>query len=162
MNRTAHVHPLRPAALVAAGISACLLPVCASPGPEILPPYSMRDRVERIEAGQTLADAHAVLGRTPVRKPNHPDAPFPTPLHALDLRAPDGRMVRLETYVVAARPAAGCPDFQYEDAPIVFIDGVVAAKSWEFVEWSWRGWGGSLAALRVVQDRHRCPAETDG
>jgi hypothetical protein len=162
MNRNAHAHRLRPAALAAAGILACLLPVCASRGPAVVAPYAMRDRVDRIEAGQDLAAVHAILGRDPVRKPNHPDAPFPTPLHALELSAPDGRTVRLETYVVAARPAAGCPDFQYEDVPLLYVDGVVAYKGWGMVEWTWRDWGGSLAALRAVQERLRCPEDGEG
>jgi hypothetical protein len=30
------------------------------------------------------------------------------------------------------------------------------------VEWTWRDWGGSLAALRAVQDRLRCPEDAEG
>jgi hypothetical protein len=162
MNRRAHAHRLRPAALAAAGISIVLLPACASRGPQVVAPYAMRDRVERVEVGQSLAEVRAILGRDPVRKPNHPEAPFASPLQALDLRAPDGRAVRLETYVVAARPVDGCPDFQYEDVPILYVDGAVAYKGWGAVEWTWRDWGGSLAALREVQDRLRCSDEAGG
>lgn len=162
MNRRAHAHRLRPAALAAAAISILLPPACASRGPQVVAPYAMRDRLERVEVGQSLAEVRAILGRDPVRKPNHPGAPFASPLHALELRAPDGRAVRLETYVVAAHPAEGCPDFQYEDVPILYVEGVVAYKGWAPVEWTWRDWGGSLAALREVQDRLRCPDDVEG
>jgi hypothetical protein len=102
--------------------------------PPSVPPYSVRDRMARVEVGQAQAAAQAMLGRQPVRKPNHPESPFSTPLRVLELRAPDGRSVRLETYVVATQPVQGCPDFQYDDVPVAFIDGVVAGKGWEYLE----------------------------
>ncbi len=116
----------------------------------------MRDRLREVEVGDTLEQAHARLRRDPVRKPGHPGDPFPTPLHVVQLEAPDGRRVRLETYVVAARRAEGCPDFHYEDVPVVYVDGIVAGMTWEFVEWRWRNWGGELGRLRALQDRYRC------
>lgn len=158
-------HRLRASRLVATGLFACLLPACAAraPGPRdaSVPPHSVRDRMERVEVGQAQATAQAILGRQPVHKPNHPDSPFPTPLRVLELGTPDGRGVRLETYVVATRPARGCPDFQYDDAPVVFIDGLVAGKGWEYLEQNWRGWGGSLEALRAARERPGCPEEAE-
>lgn len=156
---------LRPHRLVSTGLFACLLPACPMrvPEPQIasIPPYAMRDRVERVVAGQPQAEAQALLGRVPVRKPNHPASPFPTPLWVLELDAPDGRRVRLESYVVATRAAEGCPDFQYEDAPVAYVDGAVAGKGWEYLEESWRGWGGSLEALRSARARPPCAREVE-
>ncbi len=154
---------LCPLSLVATGLFACLLPACGllAPEPQVtsVPPYGVRDRMDRVAVGQPQATAQAILGRQPVRKPNHPQAPFPTPLWALELRTPDGRSVRLESYVVATRPARGCPDFQYDDVPVAFVDGVVAGKGWEYLEENWRGWGGSLDALRAARERPSCPEE---
>ena len=154
-------HRFRPLSLVTTGLFACLLPACPilAPAPQAtsVPPYSVRDRMDRIEVGQTQAAAQVILGRQPVRKPNHPQSPFPTPLRVLELHAPDGRNVRLETYVVATQPAQGCPDFQYDDVPVAFIDGVVAGKGWEYLEENWRRWGGALDALRAARERPSCP-----
>jgi hypothetical protein len=65
--------------------------------------------------------------------------------------------------VVAARSAEGCPDVHVEDAPVVFRDGVVAARGWEAVEADWRGWGGSLECAapraRHLSVRSRAAAE---
>jgi hypothetical protein len=158
-------HRLCPPSLVATGLFACLLPACPLRAPEAqpgsLPPYRVRDRMERVEVGQAQAAAQAILGRQPVRKPNHPESPFPTPLRVLELRAPDGRNVRLETYVVATQPAQGCPDFQYDAAPVAFVDGVVAGKGWEYLEENWRRWGGSLEALRAARERPRCVEDAE-
>ena len=121
----------------------------------------MRARVERVAIGQTAAQAHAILGRDPVERPGHPGEPFPTPLRTLALETPTGGSLRLELYVVAARAAReGCPDVHVEDAPVVFLDGVVAAHSWQVVEASWRGWGGTLESLRRVRDTWRCEEPT--
>lgn len=156
-------HRLRSPGLVATGLCACLLPACALRGPEpggaSVPAYRVRERVDRVEVGQAEAAARAALGGQPVRKPNHPQSPFPTPLRVLELCAPDGRNVRVETYVVAARPAEGCPDFQYDDVPVAYRDGAVAGVGWEYVEAHWRGWGGSLEALRAARERPGCPEE---
>lgn len=134
-----------------------LLACRSDTGPPSVPDYAMRNRMRGVAPGQSLERVHEILGTDAVRKPRHPDHPFPSPLHAVDLTAPDGRRVRVETYVVAARPEEGCPDFRYEDRPVVFIDGVVAGTDWEYVEWNWRSWGGSLERLRALQDRLRCP-----
>jgi hypothetical protein len=158
-------HRFRPPSLVTTGLFVCLLPACSmlAPAPQAasVPPYSVRDRMDRVEVGQAQAAAQAILGRQPVRKPNHPQSPFPTPLRVLELRAPDGRNVRLETYVVATQPARGCPDFQYDDVPVAFIDGVVAGKGWEYLEENWRRWGGSLDALRAARQRPSCLEVTE-
>jgi len=120
--------------------------------------FAMRARIERIAIGQSAAEAQAILGRDPVERPGHPSDPFPTPLRALALSTPTGGSLQVELYVVAARAAAGCPDVHVEDVPVVFLDGVVAARSWEAVEASWRGWGGTLESLRRVRDTWRCDA----
>jgi hypothetical protein len=120
--------------------------------------YAMRERIERIEIGQTAEQAHAILGRDPVQRPGHPAKPFPSPLRTLTLDSRAGESLSIELYVVAARAAEGCPDVHVEDVPVVFRNGVVAARSWEVVEASWRGWGGSLEALRSARDTLQCDA----
>jgi len=131
---------------------------CRSAAPTVqgVPAYVIRERMRAVEIGQTLEQVHTILRRDPVRRPGHPDEPFPTPLRVEELVAPDGSAVRLEIYVVATRSADGCPDHHYDDAPVLFMDGRVAGLDWEFVEWGWRGWGGRLEALRALQDRYRC------
>jgi hypothetical protein len=119
--------------------------------------FAMRARVDRVAIGQTAEQAHAILGRHPVERPGHPSEPFPTPLRAVAMKTATGSL-QIELYVVAARAAEGCPDVHVEDVPVVFLDGVVAARSWEAVEASWRGWGGTLESLRRVRDTWRCDA----
>jgi hypothetical protein len=68
--------------------------------------------------------------------------------------------VRVEVYVVATRPAEGCPDVHFEDVPIAFVDGVVEGKGWGHLERRWRTWGGGLQALRSAQERRRCEPGT--
>jgi hypothetical protein len=120
--------------------------------------FAMRARVARVAIGDSAAEAHAILGRDPVVRPGHPDQPFPTPLRTLALDTPSGRSLAIELYVVAARAAQGCPDVHVEDVPVVFLDGVVVACSWEAVEASWRQWGGTLESLRRVRDGWLCDA----
>ncbi len=120
--------------------------------------FAMRARVERVAVGQSAVEAHAILGRDPVHRPGHPAEPFPSPLRQVSLETPTGDSLRIEVYVVAARSAEGCPDVQVDDVPVVFRDGVVAARGWEAVEAGWRSWGGSLEALRRIRDTHRCDA----
>ena len=120
--------------------------------------FEMRARIDRIAIGQSAGEARAILGRDPVERPGHPSDPFPTPLRALALATPTGGSLQMELYVVAARAATGCPDVHVEDVPVVFLDGVVAARSWETVEANWRGWGGTLESLRRVRDTWRCDA----
>jgi hypothetical protein len=122
--------------------------------------FAMRARVDRVAIGQTAEQAHAILGRDPVERPGHPSEPFPTPLRAVAMKTPTGSL-QIELYVVAARAAEGCPDVHVEDVPVVFLDGVVAARSWEAVEASWRGWGGTLESLRRVRDTWRCDAPSN-
>ncbi len=117
----------------------------------------MRARIARVEVGQSREQVHAILGDAPVRRPGHPDDPFATPLRTLELATGAGSAVRVELYVVAAQPAEGCPDVHFRDVPIAFVGDTVAGTGWDFVERSWRGWGGSLAALREARDGRRCP-----
>jgi len=148
-----------PAAIALAAVWLAAVGCAGASGeaPHLVHDFTMRERVARVQAGQTLEEAHAILGDAPVRKPGHPDDPFPTPHRALELVAATGEPVRVEIYVVAARTAEGCPDVHWDDEPVAYLDGVVAGKGWVFVERRWRGWGGSLEALREVQNRHRCP-----
>ena len=116
----------------------------------------MRERVARVEIGQSADQARTLLGRDPVHRPGHPDQPYPSPLRSLALVTPQGDPVQIELYVVAARRAEGCPDVHYEDVPVAFRGGAVAARDWQTVEASWRDWGGSLAQLRAARDGLRC------
>jgi hypothetical protein len=153
-----------PRSVSASGLAralACALAAigCASPdarGRAGIHDYEMRERVGRVALGQSFAEAHAILGRDPVHRPGHPDQPYPSPLRSLALRPPAGEPVQIELYVVAARRAEGCPDVHYEDVPVAYRGGVVAARDWRAVEASWRGWGGSLAELRAARDGLRC------
>jgi hypothetical protein len=133
------------------------LPGCQWKKPQGMPAYEMRERFRAVKEGQTVREVHNILRRPPIRKPGHPDDPFPTPLHIVEFERFGHPLVRIETYVVATRLEKGCPDFGYDDRPVVFIDGIVAGLSWEFVEWRWQEWGGELARLRQIQDRHHCP-----
>lgn len=149
-------HPRRarsPILLLALGCA------CATQGPESLPAYALRDRHAAIEIGQSRPAVATLMGGLPVRRPGHPEAPFPTPLRSAEWVAPGGERIRLEVYVIAARPVEGCPDVQYDDAPVAFVDDRVAGKTWDFVEWRWRAWGGDLARLRALQDRFVCDFE---
>lgn len=140
---------------------ACLLACCASPHPPAIPAYEIRERIREISIGQSIDEVHRIIGRDAVRKPGHPESPIATPLHTLELVDREGRRVRVETYVIDVWRADGCPDFHYRDVPIAFRDGRVISLEWRALEWRWRSWGGSLADLRLAQDRFRCdePAE---
>lgn len=124
--------------------------------PLLIQDFAMRARVERIAIGQSAEEAHAILGSNPVQRPGHPAEPFPSPRRAISVATSTGESLRIELYVVGARSAEGCPDVHVEDAPVVFRDGVVAARGWDEVEASWRGWGGTLEALRHVRDTYQC------
>ena len=122
----------------------------------VIQDFAMRARVERVAVGQSADEAHAILGGNPVQRPGHPAEPFASPRRAISVATPTGESLRIELYVVGARSAEGCPDVHVEDAPVVFRDGVVAARGWEDVEARWRDWGGSLEALRQVRDSYQC------
>lgn len=136
---------------------------CAGPGPEpaSVPAWTLRERHAAVKIGQTPGEVASLLGSLPVRRPGHPDDPFSTPLHVAEWVGPAHERIRLEVYVVEARPAGGCPDVQYDDAPVVFVDGRVAGTTWEFVEQHWRDWGGDLRRLRRLQDRFSCEPPSD-
>lgn len=140
-----------------AALLAVCTPGCVTSRGGAVQDWVMRDRLRAVEVGQSADAVHALLGGDPVERPGHPDDPFPSPLHELALTTPAGERVRVEVYVVATRSAPGCPDVHYEDTPVAYVDGVVAGKTWEFVEWHWREWGGALADLRAAQDRFHCP-----
>ena len=91
-----------------------------------------------------------------MQRPGYPQHPFASPRRAISVATPTGESLRIELYVVGARSAEGCPDVHVEDVPVVFREGVVAARGWEAVEASWRGWGGTLAELRSVRDTYQC------
>jgi hypothetical protein len=123
-----------------------------------VPAHELRERHRSLEPGDSQESVRSRLGDLPVQRPGHPDAPFPTPYRATALRTAAGQEVRLEVYVVGVRPAEGCPDVQYDDAPVAYLDGRVVALSWEDVEWRWREWGGDLGVLRALHDRFVCEA----
>jgi hypothetical protein len=148
----------RAAALLLALLSAAPI-ACRSPAPTRVPAHELRERHREIRVGESLAQVHARMGALPVPRPGHPDAPFPTPYRVTSFRTPGGDTVRLEVYVVAVRPADGCPDVQYEDAPVAYLNRRVAALSWDDLEWRWRAWGGDLGVLRALQDRFVCDRE---
>lgn len=138
-------------------LSVLLAPVgCQWKKPQGMPAYEMRERFRSVREGQSVQEVHRILRRSAIRKPSHPDDPFPSPLHIVELGGDSAPAVRIETYVVATRRAEGCPDYGYDDRPVVFVGGVVAGLSWEYVEWRWQEWGGELAELRHIQDRHHC------
>lgn len=142
-------------------IALVLLSSCASPHPPAIPAYEIRERIRQVSIGQSIGEAHRIMGRDSVSKPRHPESPIPTPLHVLELVDGEGHQVRVETYVIDVWRAKGCPDFHYRDVPIAFRDGRVLSLEWNYLEWHWQSWGGSLADLRLAQDRFRCddPAE---
>lgn len=137
---------------------ACASAPAPAPAPPRLAPEALAERLARVSPGQPSEAARAAIGHEPVARPGHPDAPFPTPLRRLRLLAPDGRDVQVDLYVVAAHAAEGCPDVQATLAPVVHVDGVVAASDWRTVETHWRAWGGELAALRAARTATRCDA----
>jgi len=142
-----------PLALLAALIA------CQSPAPTRVPAHELRARHREIRVGESLEQVHARMGELPASRPGHPDDPFPTPYRVTTFRTPGGDTVRLEVYVVAVRPADGCPDVQYEDAPVAYLNRRVATLSWDELEWRWREWGGDLGVLRALQDRFVCEGD---
>jgi len=143
-------------AIALAAVACASKPTLELGEPLVIQDFAMRARVERVAVGQSAEQAHAILGGNPVQRPGHPTEPFPSPRRAISVATPTGESLRIELYVVGARGAEGCPDVHVEDAPVVFRNGVVAARSWEEVEAQWRGWGGSLEALRHVRDTYQC------
>ena len=107
--------------------------------------------------GQSSEEVRALIGSARVRRPGSRDQSFPTPLRRRSLLTPEGRSVELELYVVGAVVAKGCPDVHAVLEPVVFVDGVVAALDWDYVETHWRSWGGTLEALRGVRNALACP-----
>lgn len=152
------MEPLRravpPVAMLALALAACR--TVAPDEPAALPAHVMRERIADVEIGHTLAQVRDAVGTVPVLRPGRPESPFPTPLRTAEWRSPRGHRIRVETYVVAAVPAEGCPDVQVDDAPLAFVDGRLAAKAWSDLERHWRDWGGDLARLRALQERLAC------
>ncbi len=147
--------------------AAALACACAVPAPDVadmpapggaVPAWELRERVRRVEPGQPRDAALAILGRDPVERPGHPDAPFASPWRELALVARDGSRARVELYVVEAFPAEGCPDVALRTAPVAFAGDTVAAVGWADVEARWRAWGGTLEALRDARDTTECLA----
>lgn len=142
-------------AVILAPVVAAVCAGCAS-HPHSVPAYDYRDRLSEISVGQSIDEVHAALGGDPVRRPGHPESPIPNPIRVLEFDASDGRRVRLEAYAIEVWRADGCRDFHYRDAPVLYVDGRVAALDWDTLEWRWESWGGSLSDLRNVQDRFGC------
>jgi hypothetical protein len=119
--------------------------------------FEMRERFARVEIGELDEQARHRMGERPVRKPGHPDDPFPSPRRTIAFTDRDGTPVWVYLYVVATQHAEGCPDVHFEDEPIVTRGGYVFGKGWDFVERHWRAWGGTLEALRDARDHRDCP-----
>lgn len=154
MEPLQRVAPLATMLAVALALASCRTAPPA--GPRVLPVHAMRERIAAVEIGRTITEVRAAVGILPVLRPGHPESPFPSPLRTAEWRTPEGRSIRVEVYVVAARPADGCPDVQVEGAPLAFVDGILVSKEWIALERSWRAWGGDLARLRALQDRLGC------
>ena len=127
---------------------------CAGRAPDAgaIQPWDLRERLRDVEVGQSAERARARLGRDPVHRPGRPGEPYPSPLRTLELTDASGRTVRVELYVVEAYAADGCAGAVHRSEPVAFANGAVIAVGWDAVEAGWRGWGGTLAALRDARD----------
>lgn len=143
------------ASVPATSTGATALPQTATDERPVSPRW-YRDRMRRVEVGQTLAEVHDRLGDAPVRGARRNDPPIPAPRYVVEFARDDGVPVRLESWVVRVHRRDGCPDFTFDDVPITYVDGVVWGLDWESVEWEWEKWGGDLAVLRAAQDRFTC------
>lgn len=137
-------------------IAGFLLLGCISPHPHSVPAYEIRSRLRDVSIGQSIAEVHEIVGDDAVRMPGRSDAPIRSPIRIIDFAGPAGH-IRVEVYVVEVWRAEGCSDFHYQDIPVSYVDGQVVSKQWDYLEWRWRDWGGSIADLRDAQDRFACP-----
>jgi len=145
-------------AVLAAALGCAAPPSAEAPTePKGVYAAALARRLAQVDVGDSAESVRARLARHPVRRPRPGGEPFPSPLRSLALTTPEGRAVELELYVVAVEPGPGCPAVHTELAPVVYLDGRVAGLDWDYVEASWRDWGGSLAALREARGVHECP-----
>jgi len=140
---------------IAPAVAGLLLIGCASSHPPAVPAYEIRSRLREVSVGQSIAEVHEIVGNDAVRVPNHPDEPLTSPIRIIEFIGPAGE-VRVEVYVVGIRPDDGCNGFQYQDIPVSYLDGRVVSKQWDYLEWRWQQWGGTIADLRSAQDRFAC------
>ena len=143
---------------IAPAVAGLLLLGCISSHPHAVPAYEFRSRLRSVSIGQSIEEVHEIVRDDAVRVPNHPDAPIPSPIRTIAFSGPAGQ-IRVEVYVVAVWRAEGCPDFHYQDIPVSYVNGRVVSKQWDYLEWRWQDWGGSMAALRDAQDRFACPPD---
>ena len=139
-------------------VAGFLLLGCIGSHPHVVPAHEIRSRLRSVAIGQSIAEVHEIVRDDAVRMPNHPDAPIPSPIRIIDFGGPAGQ-VRVEVYVVEVWRAEGCSDFHYRDIPVSYLDGRVVSKHWDYLEWRWQDWGGSIADLRDAQDRFACPSD---
>lgn len=143
---------------IASVLAVCLLVGCISANPHVVPAYEIRSRLRRVSIGQSVTQVHEIVCTDAVRMPGSSDATIPSPIRIIELDGPDGA-VRVEVYVVEAWRSEGCTGFDYQDIPVSYVNGQVVSKQWDYLEWRWQGWGGSIADLRNAQDRFACPAQ---
>jgi hypothetical protein len=143
---------------VAPVVAVAFLLSCISTHPQAVPAYEMRSRLRGVSIGQSITEVQELVRTDAVRMPGNPDATIASPIRIIDFDGPAGA-VRVEVYVVEAWRSKGCSGFDYQDIPIVYLNGRVVSKQWDYLEWRWQGWGGAIADLRIAQDRFACPAE---
>ena len=148
--------------LLALAAIGCAQPPSAPPEPA--PPNkiyasTLARRMEGVRVGMSAPAVLARLGSDRVRRPGSGGASYPTPLRTFALYPHEASPVTIELYVVGAHRSAGCPDVHVELAPLVFVDGVVVATDWDFIEARWRSWGGELEELRAARTLHECPLQ---
>jgi hypothetical protein len=140
-------------------VAGFLLLACMSPNPHAVPAHEIRSRLRGVSIGQSIAEVHDTVRADAVRMPGNRDATIATPIHTIEFESSAGA-IRVEVYVVGAWRSDRCTGFDYQDIPVSYVNGRVVSKQWDYLEWRWQGWGGSIAELRSAQDRFACPPES--
>jgi hypothetical protein len=143
---------------IAPFVAGLVLLGCISSDPRTVPAYEIRSRLRAVDTGQSIAEVHDIVGADAIRVPGRPDETIPSPIRVIDFNGTAGR-IRVEVYVIDAWRSDGCAGFEYRDIPVSYVNGQVVSKQWDYLEWRWQAWGGSIAKLRTAQDRFACPAD---